>query len=310
MKALVGYTGFVGSNIYSHATDIDAAFNSKNISDAYGLSPDLLIYAGLRAEKFLANKDPEADMRLILEAEENIKKIAPRKLVLISTIDVYKDPNGVDENTIIDTDGLLAYGYNRYALEQWVREHYPDSLIIRLPALFGNNIKKNFIYDFINIIPSMLSGAKFDELSKTDNSLSTYYTLQPNGFFKLNPDIEDRDVLKQKFIDLGFTALNFTDSRSRYQFYDLRRLWDDIQVLLKEGISLWNAAVEPVSAAEVYRFLTGDSFINELSGKPADYNYRSIHAGLFGRHDGYIYEKEEELNRIKDFIQSYKLGYK
>lgn len=310
MKALVGYTGFVGSNIYANATDIDAVFNSKNISEAYGLSPDLLIYAGLRAEKFLANNDPEADMKLILEAEENIEKIAPRKLVLISTIDVYKKPNGVNENAVIDTDGLSAYGYNRYMLEEWVREHYPDSLIIRLPALFGKNIKKNFIYDFINLIPSMLSPSKFDELSRVDNSLGIYYTLQPNGFYKLNQDIEDRDMLKRKFIDIGFTALNFTDSRSRYQFYDLSRLWDDIQVLLKNEIDLWNAAVEPVSAAEVYRFLTGNSFINELSGVPADYDYRSIHAGLFGGNDGYIYKKEEELNRIKDFIQNYKLGYK
>ena len=306
MKALVGYTGFVGNNIYAHTTDIDATFNSKNISKAYGLSPNLLIYAGLRAEKFLANKDPEADMKLILEAKENIKKIAPRKLVLISTIDVYKEPNGVDENTIIDTDGLSAYGYNRYMLEEWVREHYPDSLIIRLPALFGNNIKKNFIYDFINIIPSMLSSSKFDELSKADESLNGYYALQSNGFYKLNPDIGDRDALKQKFMDIGFTALNFTDSRSRYQFYDLSRLWDDIQVLLKNEINLWNAAVEPVSAAEVYRFLTGNPFINELSGVPADYDYRSIHVELFGGHDGYIYKKEEELNRIKDFIQGYK----
>ena len=306
MKVLVGYTGFVGSNIYTNATDIDAVFNSKNISDAYGSLPDLLIYAGLRAEKFLANKDPEADMKLILGAEENIKRIAPRKLVLISTIDVYKDPSGVDENAAIDTEGLSAYGYNRYMLEKWVMEHYPDSLIIRLPALFGNNIKKNFIYDFINIIPSMLSSAKFDELLKVDKSLINYYMLQSNGFYKLNPDIKDRDELKQRFINVGFTALNFTDSRSRYQFYDLSRLWDDIQVLLKEGVNLWNAAVEPVSAAEVYKFLTGSSFINELSVKPADYDYRSIHAGLFDGHEGYIYEKEEELNRIKDFIQSYK----
>lgn len=310
MKALVGYTGFVGSNIYANATDIDAVFNSKNISEAYGLSPDLLIYAGLRAEKFLANNDPEADMKLILEAEENIEKIAPRKLVLISTIDVYKDPNGVDENTLIDTSGLSAYGYNRYMLEEWVREHYSDSLIIRLPALFGNNIKKNFIYDFINLIPSMLSSSKFDELSKADESLNGYYALQPNGFYKLNSDIEDRDALKQKFIDIDFTALNFTDSRSRYQFYDLSRLWDDIQILLKNKIKLWNAAVAPVTAAEVYIFITGDPFVNELSGVPADYDYRSIHAELFGGHDGYIYKKEEELNRIKGFVQDYKQVYK
>ncbi len=56
MKALVGYTGFVGSNIYDAAgKEIDTVYNSRNIEEAYGTMPDLLIYAGLRAEKYLAN---------------------------------------------------------------------------------------------------------------------------------------------------------------------------------------------------------------------------------------------------------------
>ena len=101
MKALVGYTGFVGSNIYD-AGDFDAFYNSKNIQEAYGTEPDLLIYAGLRAEKYLANNAPEKDMELIYQAEENITMIAPKKLVLISTIDVIKNPMGVDENSDID----------------------------------------------------------------------------------------------------------------------------------------------------------------------------------------------------------------
>ena len=109
MKALVGYTGFVGSNIYA-AGDFDAVYNSKNIEDAYGTRPDLLVYAGLRAEKYLANHAPEQDMELIRQAEYNIEKIEPKKLVLISTVDVLKDPQGADENAVIDTEELHAYG--------------------------------------------------------------------------------------------------------------------------------------------------------------------------------------------------------
>ncbi len=82
-------------------------------------------------------------MELINQAEENIKKINPKKLVLISTIDVFKDPKDMDENSVIDTQNFHAYGYNRYLMELWVHEKYPDALIIRLPGLFGKNIKKN-----------------------------------------------------------------------------------------------------------------------------------------------------------------------
>jgi len=160
-KALVGYTGFVGSNIYA-AGDF-SGYNTKNIKDSFGTKPDLLIYAGLRAEKFLANKEPEKDYELIAEAYDNIMKIGPKKLVLISTVDVIKDPDKADEDVVIETEGLQPYGLNRYLLEKQVREEFPDALIIRLPGLFGKNIKKNFIYDLINVIPGMLRADKFEE---------------------------------------------------------------------------------------------------------------------------------------------------
>ena len=123
MVALVGYTGFVGSNIYIKG-GVDKGYNSKNIEQAYGSRPDILIYAGMRAEKYLANADPEADMKLVCQAEENIKKIAPKKLILISTIDIFGETNGKNEDASVDIDGLLAYGLNRYRLEQWTRENY------------------------------------------------------------------------------------------------------------------------------------------------------------------------------------------
>ncbi|MEG1477716.1 MAG: NAD(P)-dependent oxidoreductase, partial [Oscillospiraceae bacterium] len=113
--ALVGYTGFVGSNIAA-AHPFDGLYNSKNIKEAFGQRPELLIYAGLPAAKFLANKAPEQDMDVCNEAFVNIKAIAPQRLVLISTVDVYKTPYEADENTPIVLDGMDAYGKNRARL--------------------------------------------------------------------------------------------------------------------------------------------------------------------------------------------------
>ena len=300
--ALVGYTGFVGSNIYATGK-IDAAYNSKDIGEAYGTYPDLLIYAGLRAEKYLANNAPEKDMDLISQAEENIAKIYPKKIVLISTIDVFKVPNNVDENSVIDIKNLHPYGYNRYQLELWVREKYPDALIIRLPGLFGKNIKKNYIYDYINRIPFMLKGSKFEELATKDSQIKKYYQFQDNGFYKVNVSDDEREYLKKRFRTLGFSALNFTDSRSIYQFYNLARLWDDIQIALNEGITLWHPATEPVSAGEVYEYLTGERFVNELDGAPANYNYKTIHAEIFNGSNGYIEKKDSVLRSIEEFVK-------
>lgn len=96
--------------------------------------------------------------------------------------------------------------------------------------------------------------------------------------------------------------MNFTDSRSVYQFYDLSRLWDDIQIALKAGIRLWHPATEPVSAGELYRYLCGEEFINELNAIPARYDYKTIHDSFFGGKNGYICSKTEVLKNIKDFV--------
>ena len=305
MNALVGYTGFVGSNIYANG-HFDAVYNSANIEEAYGTNPDLLVYAGLRAEKYLANNAPAQDMELIYQAEKNIKEIHPKKLVLISTIDVFKIPKGVDENSEIDTDGLHAYGYNRYQLELWVRENYPDALVIRLPGLFGRNIKKNFIYDFINVIPFMLKENKLNDLVKEDVDIAKYYVSQENGFYKVQVQEEEKELLKDKFRKLGFSALNFTDSRSVYQFYNLERLWDDIQIALRAGITMWHPATEPVSAGEIYHFLTGKEFVNVMNGVPAEYDYRTVYAKYFNGAGGYISTKKEVLEQIQAFVEEYR----
>ena len=301
MISLVGYTGFVGSNIYISGK-FDAVYNSKNIELAYGTNPDLLIYAGLAAEKYLANNNPEKDMEQIVQAEDNITQINPQKLVLISTIDVFKSPQDVDEHSVVDTENLTAYGYNRYQLECWVREKYHDALIVRLPGLFGKNIKKNFIYDYMNVIPYMLKETKFDELAKKNPNLNKFYQRQDNGFYKVNVSENEKEVLKDIFRELGFSALNFTDSRSVYQFYNLRNLWQDIQKALETKLTIWHPATEPVSAAEIYKFLTGKEFQNELDGTPANYNYKTCYNDILGGKDGYISSKNEVLEDIKRFI--------
>lgn len=302
-RMLVGYTGFVGSNIYAKG-DFDGIYNSKNIQEAYGKNPDLLIYSGLRAEKFLANNAPEKDLELIYGAEKNIEKINPKKLILISTIDVLKKPINVDEDVEIETIGLQAYGYNRYQLECWVRENYPDALIIRLPGLYGINLKKNFIYDYINIIPSMLKEEKMNELLLKNSDLTEYYKLGDNGFYKLT-DINENQKKKLRNIlkSIQFTALNFTDSRNVYQFYPLERLWNDIKICLENNIKLWHPATEPISASELYAALTGETFENEILNKSLKYNFKTKYFKEFNGNNGYIMSKKEILEDIKKFIK-------
>ena len=304
-EILIGSTGFVGSNIISQHK-FTASFNSRNISQAFGTNPGLLVYAGVRSEMFTANNYPEKDHQHILGAIDNISRISPQRLVLISTIAVYPDSRGADEDTEIDAGLLTPYGHNRRELERWAEENFDNRLIVRLPALFGLNMKKNFIYDFIHVIPAMLSESKLRGLSQNAPELLGYYQPNENGLYRLSEITHEEEAkLKNIFMGLGFTAMNFTDSRSVYQFYPLKYLWSHIQTALTHGIKLINLAAPPISAGEIFRFLTGRDFVNELERMPYSYDMRTKHYGIFGGHDGYIMSREQELREIREFVRGF-----
>lgn len=301
---LVGYTGFVGSNI-ADKHNFEGLFNSKNIEQSFGSNPELLIYSGVPSAMFLANNFPEKDLEIIQNAMDNIKKISPKTVVLISTIAVYSNPVNIDENSPINIDELTTYGKNRLLLERFVEDNFENYLIVRLPALFGKNLKKNFIYDYIHLIPALLTENKFNELISKDDLIKNYYTLQDNGFYKCKElNNEEKNLLKEYFNKIGFSALNFTDSRSVYQFYDLSHLWEHIEIALKNGIKKLNLATEPISVKDLYYALKGENFDNELNKPPFNYDYRTLYSGIFGGQDGYIYDKGIVISQIKEFINN------
>src|SRR5215831_13556219 len=193
--ALIGYTGFVGGNLLRQRS-FDALLNSANIDQIDGRSFDLVVCAGARAEKSKANADPERDLNEIERLTHALEHAEAQKLVLISTVDVFVDPVGVDEDSPTPTTGLDAYGRNRRRLEQIVASRF-DALIVRLPALFGHGLRKNALYDLLH----------------------------------------DNDVAK-------------IDARGSFQFYDVRRLWLDINAAIDHELSLVHLPTEPATVGE------------------------------------------------------------
>ena len=262
MIALAGYTGFIGSNIFARASNrIEGIFNTQNIEKAYGLEPDVLIYAGLKPDRELAESAPYQHLEKVLEAQETIKKINPYKIVLISSTDVYKNPVGVDEENSVfavgsdkaDRKGISPYNLNRYYFEEWVRKYYPESLIMRLAIPYGLNYKHNYIKRFA------------DE-----------------------------------------KEMRLIDSKSKYQFYPLSRIWEDIQTALAEKLTLVNLTSEPITADELFKELTGKE-LPQKTDKDSQKkivqtnDVMSIHAKMFGGSEHYICRKNEIMESIKQF---------
>ncbi|CAH0121694.1 hypothetical protein PAE9249_04227 [Paenibacillus sp. CECT 9249] len=146
---LIGHTGFVGSTLLTQ-NQFDDLYNSRNIDQIKGKFYDMVVCAGAPAVKWKANQEPEEDLENINYLINNLQEINTKLFILISTVDVYKHPVMVDEDTVIVPEDTDPYGRHRYYLENFVSKTFDNYLIVRLPGLFGDGLKKNFIYDLIH----------------------------------------------------------------------------------------------------------------------------------------------------------------
>lgn len=246
-RALIGYTGFVGSNLLRQQ-HFDDCYNSANIAAINGQRYDVVICAGVPAAKWIANREPVRDRANIQGLMTHLAAVEADRFVLISTVDVYPLPVGVDEESAIDIEKCEPYGKHRLELEYFVADRF-DTCIVRLPGLFGKGLKKNIIYDFLH-----------------DNNVNL---INPNGVF---------------------------------QFYSLKHLTHDIDVALENNLKILNITSEPVSVMEVAQVCLGQPFTNTVDQPAARYDYRSLHAHLFGGHDGYLYSKHKVLADLRGYV--------
>lgn len=147
--ALIGYTGFVGATLHQ-ALQPSHYYRSTDIDEICGQEFDHVICAGVQAMKWWANLHPEEDMAGIQRLLDALSEVKTQRFTLISSIDVYPAPRAVDENTIIDQEGHHPYGLHRLLVEEWVREHFANVAVLRLPGLFGPGLKKNVIFDMMH----------------------------------------------------------------------------------------------------------------------------------------------------------------
>lgn len=126
---------------------------------------DLLVCAGLPAEKWRANMDPMADWANMSQLAQILGSVRAERSILISTVDVFQPAIGVDETSTPDLAGEGAYGSHRAWFEFFFRAQFRNALILRLPGLFAADVRKNLVHDLLH--------SKKDQLSNV-NPQSTY----------------------------------------------------------------------------------------------------------------------------------------
>lgn len=192
-RALIG-RGFLGS-VLDHPGRFTDRYNSTNIRTMSG-EYDLIVIAAPYASKWWANDHPDLDFNEVQRITSAIARTSARKVVLLSSIDA-----GVEH----------PYGKNR----EWLETFMPfGTTIIRLPALFGNGLKKNALFD-------LLAGERI--------------------------------------------------ANQVYHWYNVERLWDDVQAAQP---GLWIPYSAPLSMWEIAEALGRTDQVSRIRDPHLDYNER------------------------------------
>lgn len=311
IDCVIGDSGFVGGNLLRQH-DFLGRFNSRNIDDSIGSNFDTVVCAAAPGSMLQANAFPERDLEQIEALCSKLASIKARRFVLISSIAVIADFAGKDDERTEAFQTELAYGRHRRLLETFCADHFDSTLIVRLPALFGNGLKKNFLFDLMNSAPSMLNSAKMEQglavVSAADRTvLEKVYSLNvQNGMFVLDRIALARTSAKariEKVFGLrALTSVHFTHRDSMFQYYGVDRLWSDIELAFAGGIPLLHLATEPVAAAEIHQSVTGRE-MPETCARLHHEDMHSLHTGLWGRTGPYLEDAKQVIARVTAFVQ-------
>ena len=309
--ALIGNTGFVGANLRQQFS-FDDEYNSKNILDIKGKEYDLVICSAIPSSMWMANNFAQKDLENIKNLLAILKNVSIKKFVLISSICVFKPPvQNINEDSN-DFEDEQAYGKNRRYAEKEITNIFDDCLIIRLPALFGDHLKKNFIYDLLNQEPAFIANEKYQEIlncldSQGQKTINNYYVFDGDkkiwSFDKEKAILDkSRNEVLQLLKKANFTALNFTNSKSNFQFYDLSDLHKDINIALKNNIEILHLCSAKIQALEIAKLFFNIDFDHDNGQKPFDYDLQTKHAKLWNKDSNYQYCKDDMVQKFEKFF--------
>jgi nucleoside-diphosphate-sugar epimerase len=150
--------GFVGEAL-QRQLQFDHVFSRRDIASLRWASASphfkLLVIAAMPAAVYKANDEPVVDVHTLIDLLDVLRVVTADRVVLISTVNVY----GVVQRAEVVSERTPAvpsdtYGKHRLMLEHACAALFADKLLtLRLPALFGKGLRKNFLFDLLTDNP-------------------------------------------------------------------------------------------------------------------------------------------------------------
>lgn len=228
-NCIIGYTGFIGQNI-SKKINFKYFINSKNIDTIINKEIDLLICAAPSAEKWSINLNGENDINNINNILNVLKTIKVNKIILLSSIDIYGNNvnNKFNELNIPDLKNNHNYGLNRIYFENNLKNIFNEKLsIFRLSGLFGNFLKKNFLFDIKNNREDMFNFINYESSYQWYNIDNLYNDI--NTYFNKNlVNIVNEPIKNYEIIEIINKKINIKNNKtSNIINYDVCTIFSD-----------------------------------------------------------------------------------
>jgi dTDP-4-dehydrorhamnose reductase len=311
MKGLIGSRGFVGSNLLRQ-TAFERTFNSDSIASIGEDSYELVVCAAPSATMWLANARPDEDRSRTEAFIERLREVRTERFVLISTIAVFDDPAGGYDEVDCAFETARAYGKHRRMIEVAAAEIFEQRHVLRLPALFGPGLKKNFVFDLMNPVPTYLKSDTFETLvaqlpSVADTLRAAFAPDAQTGMMRYDRGRFARTAEEAELVAaleaVNHTARVFTNSDSTFQYYNLANLWRDIERCIALDIDLLNVCSEPLRAGVIHEALLGRPWHN--ADAPLRHEaVRTRHSAAWNAPPGYLYRADQTLDELQAFCHA------
>ncbi|MGG6294558.1 NAD-dependent epimerase/dehydratase family protein [Leptolyngbya sp. AN02str] len=95
---------------------------------------------------------------------------------------------------------------------------------------------------------------------------------------------------------------------SRFQWYDITRLWGDVQRVIQSQIMLVMLATEPIQTSEISSRFFSNVKVGSAATPQACYDVKTCYDDVLGGDRGYLLSKETVLEDIGRFVAEYRLN--
>ena len=201
---LVGHSGFIGSNLLKFIPNA-TLLTRERLMERKTLCFDELFIAAPNADKWQINQYPHFDLENINQLLQNLEHVSAKYCTLFSTIDVYEPDFPITENSPVLSG--MSYGANRAYFERRLQTLFQYVNVRRLGGLFGPGLKKNVIYDAINLRTSYL---------KTSNPESRFQYMSIKTALEISLDERFKDTELVNIVGEPMTLAELLPEYSHY----------------------------------------------------------------------------------------------